>query len=100
MSPYRRKIFNKCKDLKTKGKIKDVATKNGDVVVLVEKKKMVKVDAEENGENGDVGKDGSDSEEKKVVVLEKMVVVTDTEFENLLRMTKGLSDEREKAMNI
>ena len=62
----RQKILNKCKELKAKGLIKDVHTKNGDVLAVL---------AKENGE------------------LEKILAVTDTQFENLLKLTKGIADE-------
>lgn len=65
----RQKIFLKCKELKTKGLIKDVTTKNGDVFATIEKKELEEAAAAASPPD-------------------KILVVTDTQFENLLKMTK------------
>ena len=119
----RSKILAKCKDLKSKGKIKDVATKNGDIIVLVEVKRKA-ADADDEGVSGvsagvddvngvnkakEVGEERPPEEPRQAesqfsptlasesdsptTVFEKLVVVTDTQFENLLKITKGIGDE-------
>ena len=67
----RQKIYLKCKELKVKGLIKDVVTKQGDVYAVV----AIKDSPPAAGE------------------VEKILVVTDTQFEQLLKRTKGVLDE-------
>ena len=74
----RRKIFLKCKDLKSKGLIKDVMTKAGDVFALILKEEDVEQQVEGDPQ------------------VEKILVVTDTQFEQLLKRTKGVLDEEDE----
>lgn len=74
LTVFRQKLFLKCKDLKEQKLIKDVQTKNGDIYAVLPNK---------------------DPENPKE--FEKMLVVTDTHFEALLKVTKGLKVEAEKA---
>lgn len=120
---YRSKIFAKCKDLKSKGKIKDVTTKNGDIIVLVDvKQKTSYLPCDDGGsggntDEGDVNVDKvvADAQERPPdelrhtespfsppltlerespsTIIQKMVVVNDEEFSNLLKITKGIGDE-------
>ena len=113
---HRSKIFAKCKDLKSKSKIKDVTTKNGDIIVLVDvRQKMTDSPCEDEDEGGNgqyvekavarVVERSSDSEspispplssgerDSPATVTQKLVVVTDEAFSNLLKITKGLGDE-------
>lgn len=80
----RQKIYLKCKDLKAKGLIKDVVTKNGDVFAMVPK---------EGGGSGGSSTGGTGPINPE---LDKVLVVTDTQFEHLLKRTKGVLDEEEE----
>lgn len=71
LTPLRRKLWVKCKELKAMGMIKDVVTRRGNVIVLINF-------AFEQIEN----------DEPKY----KLKVVTDTHFENLMRLLKRVDD--------
>eukprot|EP00094_Tigriopus_californicus_P000624 TCALIF_00606-PA protein Name:"Similar to ncs-2 Neuronal calcium sensor 2 (Caenorhabditis elegans)" AED:0.38 eAED:0.38 QI:0/0.5/0/0.66/1/1/3/0/607 len=66
LTVYRQKLLLKCKDLKEQKLIKDVQTKNGDIYAILLQK---------------------DPESPKE--YEKMLVVTDSHFEALMKATKG-----------
>lgn len=76
----RQKIYLKCKELKIKGLIKEVVTKNGDVFALV-----LKEDHEQQQQ-------AEDPQQQ----VDRILVVTDTHFENLLKRTKGVLDDEDE----
>ena len=116
---FRSKIFAKCKDLKSKSKIKDVTTKNGDIIVLVDVKQKTSDSPCDDGDGGGNADEGEAYVERAVArvverssdsdspispsltserdspstITQKMIVVTDEDFSNLLKITKGLGDE-------
>lgn len=79
LTSIRHKLFTKLKELKEQKMIKDVVTRNGDVFAIL--------NAPEKRESSCKGK-------AEDISAERVLVVTDTQFENLLKLTKGvLQDE-------
>ena len=79
LTSIRHKLLMKLRELKEQKMIKDVVTKNGDVFAILNS-----TDKREGGK-------GKGEE----VPAERVLVVTDTQFENLLKLTKGVLSEED-----
>jgi hypothetical protein len=89
LTATRTKIWLKCKELKVQGLIKDVLTKNGDVYAIVAKRESPGAGPPTPGTSTPTPSTSCSA----VFDTEKILVVTDTQFENLLKMTKGVDDK-------